>query len=171
MKRFLLFIPLILSLAILFSAAEHTNIKPYYTADIAVTDEGNILLANKGTQELRMISSEGKLLKSWELQMPATGVATYGERAYVTCSQSSGELWCVSLVGENKSIFTTELGMGACAPVVSADGKRVYICNRYKATVSEVDASTGELLREVKVLREPCAASLSKDGKTHRSRG
>ena len=166
MKRFLLFIPLILSLAILFSAAEHTNIKPYYTADIAVTDEGNILLANKGTQELRMISSEGKLLKSWELQMPATGVATYGERAYVTCSQSSGELWCVSLVGENKSIFTTELGMGACAPVVSADGKRVYICNRYKATVSEVDASTGELLREVKVLREPCAASLSKDGKT-----
>ena len=166
MKRFLLFIPLILSLAILFSAAEHTNIKPYYTADIAVTDEGNILLANKGTQELRMISSEGKLLKSWELQMPATGVATYGERAYVTCSQSSGELWCVSLVGENKRIFTTELGMGACAPVVSADGKRVYICNRYKATVSEVDASTGELLREVKVLREPCAASLSKDGKT-----
>ena len=155
-----------MSLAILFSAAEHTNIKPYYTADIAVTDEGNILLANKGTQELRMISSEGKLLKSWELQMPATGVATYGDRAYVTCSQSSGELWCVSLVGENKRIFTTELGMGACAPVVSADGKRVYICNRYKATVSEVDASTGELLREVKVLREPCAASLSKDGKT-----
>ncbi len=166
MKRFLLFIPLILSLAILFSAAEHTNIKPYYTADIAVTDEGNILLANKGTQELRMISSEGKLLKSWELQMPATGVATYGDRAYVTCSEARGELWCVSLVGEMKTLFTTELGMGACAPVVSHDGKRVYICNRYKATVSEVDASTGELLREVKVLREPCAASLSKDGKT-----
>ena len=155
-----------MSLAILFSAAEHTNIKPYYTADIAVTDEGNILLANKGTQELRMISKEGKLLKSWELQMPATGVATYGDRAYVTCSEARGELQCVSLVGENERLFTTKLGMGACAPVVSADGKKIYICNRYKATVSEVDASSGEVLREVKVLREPCAASLSKDGKT-----
>ena len=159
-------IPLVFSLAILFSAAERTNIKPHYTADIAVSEQGSILLANKGTQELRMISSEGKLLKSWELAMPATGVATYGDRAYVTCSQSSGELHCVSLEGEMKTLFTTKVGMGACAPVVSADGKKVYICNRYKATVSEVDASSGELLREVKVLREPCAASLSKDGKT-----
>ena len=159
-------IPLVLSLAILFSAAERTNIKPHHTADIAVSEQGNILLANKGTQELRMISSEGKLLKSWELTMPATGVATYGDRAYVTCSEASGELHCVSLEGEMKTLFTTKVGMGACAPVVSADGKKVYICNRYKATVSEVDATSGELLREVKVLREPCAASLSKDGKT-----
>ena len=159
-------IPLVLSLAILFSAAERTNIKPHYTADIAVSKQGNILLANKGTQELRMISSEGKLLKSWELALPATGVATYGDRAYVTCSQASGELHCVSLEGEMKTLFTTKVRMGACAPVVSHDGKKVYICNRYKATVSEVDASSGELLREVKVLREPCAASLSKDGKT-----
>ena len=159
-------IPLVLSLAILFSTAERTNIKPHYTADIAVSEQGNILLANKGTQELRMISSEGKLLKSWELSMPATGVATFGDRAYVTCSQASGELHCVSLEGEMKTLFTTKVGMGACAPVVSHDGKKVYICNRYKATVSEVDATSGELLREVKVLREPCAASLSKDGKT-----
>lgn len=166
MKRFLMLIPLVLSLAILFSAAERTNIKPHYTADIAVSEQGNILLANKGTQELRMISSEGKLLKSWELAMPATGVATYGDRAYVTCSEASGELHCVSLEGEMKTLFTTKVGMGACAPVVSADGKKIYICNRYKATVSEVDATSGELLREVKVLREPCAASLSKDGKT-----
>ena len=125
MKRFLMLIPLVLSLAILFSAAERTNIKPHYTADIAVSEQGNILLANKGTQELRMISSEGKLLKSWELAMPATGVATYGDRAYVTCSKASGELHCVSLVGEMKTLFTTTVGMGACAPVVSADGKKV----------------------------------------------
>lgn len=166
MRRFLLFIPLFLSLAILFSAAERTNIKPNYTADIAVTDSGNILLANKGTQELRMIDREGKLLKSWELQMPATGVATYGERAYVTCSEADGQLTCVNLGGDHKTIFTAKLGMGACAPVVSNDGKKIYVCNRYKSTISEVDAATGELLREVKVLREPCAASLSRDGKT-----
>ena len=84
MKRFLMLIPLVLSLAILFSAAERTNIKPHYTADIAVSEQGNILLANKGTQELRMISSEGKLLKSWELAMPATGVATFGGRYIFT---------------------------------------------------------------------------------------
>ena len=55
--------------------------------------------------------------------------------------------------------------MGSCSPVVSLDGNKIYVCNRYKGTVSEVDAESGNLLREVKVLREPCAAVLSTDGR------
>lgn len=166
MKRLYLFIPLLLSLVIFAASVSHQDVKPYYTADIATTHEGNILLANKGSQELRMITTEGRLLKSWELPRPATGVATAGQLAYVTSSHESGFLSCVELGDNQRTLYTTQVGMGACAPVVSHDGGKVYICNRYKSTISEVEASTGEVLREVSVLREPCAATLSADGKT-----
>ena len=113
-----------------------------------------------------MISTEGRLLKSWELPRPATGVATASQLAYVTSSYEAGFLSCIELGGDQRTLYSAQVGMGACAPVVSHDGGKVYICNRYKSTISEVEASTGEVLREVSVLREPCAAVLSADGKT-----
>ena len=164
MKRILFALPVIFSLVVFLSNATHENVKPCYTADIAITDNGNILLANKGTSELRMIDSNGKKLKSWPLTEPATGIATIGNRAYVTSSYATGSITCIETTGEQQTLFTTPTAMGACAPVVSHDSKVIYVCNRYRGTVSEVDATTGELLREVAVLREPCAATLSKDG-------
>ena len=166
MKRLYPFIPFLLSLVIFASSVLYKNVKPYYTNDIAITDEGYILLANKGCQELRMIDSGGKLIKSWELANPATGVVAIGKKAFVTTSNAEGYVTAVDLEGDYRTIYTAQTGMGACAPVVSKDGATLYVCNRYKGTVSEIDASTGELLREVSVLREPCAATLSADGKT-----
>ena len=165
MKRIIFFVPIIFSMAILLSTATHDNVKPCYTTDIAITEQGNILLSNKGTSELRMINPEGTTLKSWSLPEPATGVVTIQNRAYVTSSYATGSLSCFEIDGEQKTLFSTPTGMGACSPVVSADSKVIYVCNRYKATISEVDATTGEVLREVDVLREPCAATLSSDGK------
>ncbi len=165
MKRPLFIITLLISLVILLSSTTHKNVKPYYTADIAITASGNILLANKGTSELRMLNRQGTSIVSWALDAPATGVVTHGNKAYVTCSYAEGKLMAVDTEAHYDILFLTSTGMGACAPVVSHDGKKIYVCNRYKGTVSEVDASTGEVLREVKVLREPCAATLSADGK------
>lgn len=165
MKRIIFFVPIIFSMAILLSTATHDNVKPCYTTDIAITEQGNILLSNKGTSELRMINPEGTTLKSWSLPEPATGVVTIQNKAYVTSSYATGSLSCFEIDGEQKTLFSTPTGMGACSPVVSADSKVIYVCNRYKATISEVDATTGEVLREVDVLREPCAATLSADGK------
>ena len=164
MKRIIFFVPIIFSMAILLSTATHDNVKPCYTTDIAITEQGNILLSNKGTSELRMINPEGTTLKSWSLPEPATGVVTIQNKAYVTSSYATGSLSCFEIDGEQKTLFSTPTGMGACSPVVSADSKVIYVCNRYKATISEVDATTGEVLREVDVLRDPCAATLSAEG-------
>ena len=146
------------------SAIEREEVRPLYTSDIAITDDGLILLANEGTSEVRLIEANGTSRCAWVLDAPATGVTTKGNIAYLTSSYDKGFLYCVSL--DDFSIeFRTQLSMGSCSPVVSNDGSKVYVCNRYKGTVSEVDATSGELLREVKVLREPCAAVLSTDGR------
>jgi hypothetical protein len=106
MKRILYFIPIVFSVAIFLSTATHDNVRPYYTADIAITEQGNILLANKGTSELRMIDPQGKTLKSWPLAEPATGITTIHDRAYVTSSYSQGSLSCFEIGGEqNKAKF------------------------------------------------------------------
>lgn len=152
--------------ALLMSSHNRGNVKPCYTTDIAIAEDGTLLLANKGTAELLMLSAEGESLHSWSLAEPATGVVVNGDKAFVTSSYAVGRLTCVELEGERRVLFSVQLPMGACAPTVSGDGKQVYVCNRYAGSVSAVDASTGELLGEVKVLREPCAAALSSDGKT-----
>ena len=166
MKRVYLLVPLIVSVVVFLSSITRDNVKPCYTADIAVTEDGNILLANKGISALWMINQNGEVLKSWSLPEPATGVTILGNRVYVTSSHATGYLSCFELSGEYRTLFTTPSGMGACAPIISNDGQKVYVCNRYKSTISEIDAQTGKKLREVKVLREPCAATLSTDGKT-----
>ena len=146
------------------SAREREEVRPLYTVDVAVTDDGLLLLANEGTSEVRLMEQDGTLRHKWELDLPATGVAVSGDNAYFTSSYDKGKLYCFSL-GDFSEKYTTTLPMGSCSPVVSHDGSRLYLCNRYKATVSEVDAASGEVLREVKVLREPCAAVLSVDGR------
>lgn len=166
MKRILFFLPLLISIIVFASSVSHVNTRPYYTSGIAITGQGEILLANKGSRELRMINSEGKLLNSWELAEPATGVAVIDRKAYVTSSQEHGTVSCIELEGDFRTLYTTATGMGACAPVTSIDGTKLYVCNRYKGTVCEIETSTGKVLREVRVLREPCAATLSADGKT-----
>lgn len=167
MKNFIRLLPIFLTTIVILlapSAREREEVRPLYTADIAITDDGLILLANEGTSEVRLIETNGTTRCAWQLEAPATGVTTKGNVAYLTSSYDKGFLYCVTL--DNFSIkYITQLSMGSCSPVISNDGAKVYVCNRYKGTVSEVDAASGKLLREVKVLREPCAAVLSTDGR------
>ena len=167
MKNFIRLLPIFLTTIVILlapSAREREEVRPLYTSDIAITDDGLILLANEGTSEVRLIEINGTTRCAWQLEAPATGVTTKGNVAYFTSSYYKGILYCASL--DDFSIkYRTQLAMGACSPVVSHDGNKIYVCNRYKGTVSEVDAASGNLLREVKVLREPCAAVLSTDGR------
>lgn len=167
MKNFIRLLPIFLTTIVILlapSAREREEVRPLYTSDIALTDDGLILLANEGISEVRLIETNGTTRCAWQLEAPATGVTAMGNIAYFTSSYDKGILYCASL--DDFSIkYRTQLSMGSCSPVISNDGAKVYVCNRYKGTVSEVDAASGNLLREVKVLREPCAAVLSTDGR------
>lgn len=165
MKRLLKLLPTVTVPALLLCAAmQPRGAKPLYTVDIAVTDDGYVLTADKGSSELSMIDRDGAKQTAWSFERKPTGVIVKGGNAYVTSSYEEGYISKIDL-GERSIVYTRPTGMGACAPVANADGSIIYVCNRYKATVSEVDARTGDVLRTAKVLREPCAAALSPDGR------
>lgn len=59
-----------------------------------------------------------------------------------------------------------ETASGACAPLVNAGNGKLYICNQFAGTVSELDKNGKNVLRTVKVLREPKSAVLIKKENT-----
>ena len=165
MKGLLKLSPIVISVIILLCATTtRQNLRPMYTTGISITADNKMAIANKGTSDVLLLSESGESEQRWEFAESPTGITSYGSNIYVTSSQDEGYITAINL--ENNNIaYKTATGMGACAPIMSHDGKKVYVLNRYKATVTEVDAASGEVLREAAVLREPCAATLTPDGK------
>ena len=155
----------IISIILLLSSVSNLSARhPFFTTGIALTEKGEILLAQKGTKQVDFFSSDGKkLLRSFALNEAPTGICADGGKAYVTTFETKGMLHVVNLSSE---VIETGIlvGSGACYPVLSNDRQKVYVCNQYAGTVSEVDVRQQKVTRTVRVLREPKSAVLSKDG-------
>ena len=80
--------------------------------------------------------------------------------------------------GRWDSSGTIRVGHTATAPAISADGRTLYVCNRFDNDVSVIDLGLGETPRggtrptapakeecRIPVQREPVAADITKDGK------
>ena len=165
MKGLLKLSPIVISVIILLCATTtRQNLRPMYTTGISITADNKMAIANKGTSDVVLLSESGESEQRWEFAESPTGITSFGSNIYVTSSQDEGYITAINLENNN-IVYKRATGMGACAPIMSHNGKKVYVLNRYKATVTEVDAASGEVLREAAVLREPCAATLTPDGK------
>lgn len=135
-----------------------------FTTDVVAIDGEHFALSNKGTKTVSVIDFAGSLVREWPFEEPVSGLCISQGMIYATSSNARG--WLTSIdMGTGKIGYKTETGMGACAPIVSKDGSRIYIFNQFKTTVSEVEALSGKVIRQVNVLREPVAGVLTSDGK------
>src|SRR5437016_9711218 len=83
---------------------------------------------------------------------------------YVTCAASESKLCVVDVAGWKIRGFL-DAGHTAIAPVVSRDGKTLFVCNQFNDDVSVIDLVAGKELRRIPVSRQPVAADLTRDGK------
>ena len=83
----------------------------------------------------------------------------------VTLGGAEGE---VAFVNTETGVVTGTVAAGhtPMAPVISADGATLYVCNRFSSSVSVVDLATKQVTGTFPVLREAVAAVLSPDAKT-----
>ena len=138
---------------------------PFFYADIAVSSEGEIVIAEKGMNRVRFFSSDGRrALRTVDLSEPPTGITLDDNYLYVTTFDKIGKLHIVVLNSGavEKTIVT---GSGACAPLLDSVRARLYVCNQFQNTISEIDLNSRQVVRTVNVLREPKSMLLSKDGK------
>ena len=138
---------------------------------VAAPDGGSVYVTSATGAHVQNVARDGKPLRKWKIEstlVPNTplnpsGIALSGGNVYVTCGVQAGELQKFALDG--KLVKSVAVGHSPCSPVVSSDGKTVFVLNRFANRVSVVDAAAMKVTATVPVLREPFAAALGAGGK------
>jgi YVTN family beta-propeller protein len=101
-----------------------------------------------------------KLVRSIPMPAPVTGLALSQDDStlYATCGNAvrvlKGDTLRASLRG----------GHTAMAPVLSPDGARLYVANRFRNDISIFDTQSQKELGRIETTREPVSAAISPDG-------
>jgi len=85
-------------------------------------------------------------------------------KLFVTCAAPESKVAIVDLA-ERQIVAQIPTGHTSMAPVLSLDGKTLYVCNRFSGDVSVIDLISGRERERVQVQREPTAAALTPDGR------
>jgi len=127
------------------------------TLFVACAGAGRVLVFDTVTRQIR--ASVG-------LPASPTGLALSadGTRCYVTCAAAQSRV-CVVDAAKGRIVAEIVAGHTAMAPVLSKDGRVLFVCNRFDNEVSFLDLEAGKETRRVKVQREPVAAALTLDGR------
>lgn len=167
-KKALLMIPAILVVSLFaftIQIAEQPEGTPLFITDITSYRSG-MIVSQKGVRKVSIYSSDYKeRLQEWELDEIPTGVAADEDRIYATVAgEHKNGVYFLSASDPSQRQFV-ETASGACVPLVNNANGKLYVCNQFAGTVSELDKNGSAVQRTVKVLREPKAAVLDKDGK------
>ncbi len=138
---------------------------PRFPTGIALNSQGELMIPEKGLKRVAVYSSDGQqLVRSYAMAENPTGIAVDGNKLYVTTFETKGMLRVLNLP-DGKEVASVLTGSGARAPVINNTSSKLYVCNQFQNTISEVDMSTNRVTRTVSVPREPYSAVISKDGK------
>jgi len=112
-----------------------------------------------------MDTAREEVINAYELPQPPSGMAcsSDGSRLFVTGASPDGKVHVIDLE-KGEVIGSMHAGHTPCAPVVSMDGKTLYVCNRFDNDISVIDIESGNECARIAVVREPVAAALTSDG-------
>jgi len=137
--------------------------------DLDWSADGKTLLvtAHTGQKIIALDVKNNTVQGAISFDVPLTGTARSpdGKTLYVTGGGYDGQLFIVD-TASGQTTKTLPVGHTPNSPVLSPNGKTLYVCNRFHNDVSFIDLATGETTARVPVLREPVAADITPNGKT-----
>ena len=106
-----------------------------------------------------------KVVKTVAVSEKMTGIAisSNGEKLYATAGDFDGKIFVVD-VKKGKVQDTIDVGHSPIAPVVSPDGKTLYLCQKFNDNVAVIDLASGTVVAEIPAIRSPFAAAITPDG-------
>jgi len=109
---------------------------------------------------------DGKVKQTFALPSHPTGLALAPNEGhlYVTVASSAGKVYVIELDKQNR-VSSISVGHSPTAPVVSPDGRTLYVCNQFNNDVSVINLATAKETTRIAVTREPVAADITPDGK------
>ena len=145
---------------------------PYLSpTDITISpDHKTLYVAQHTARRVDFLPAENRaaITRSVFLPKEPNGLALSpdGSLLYVTCSSDSRPdgIVCVinTATGVKEKLFPA--GHSVRCPVVSPDGSKLYVCNRFLNHVAVYQTGSFAKLAEIPVQREPYAAALTPDG-------
>lgn len=164
MKRLILVL-IISTFSIFLSKAIASQ--PWFMTDLQLSGDGTIVVACNGSCTLKEVSNSGEVINSWLLPTAPTSVVVKGNIAYVTCfdNQHKSSLVIVNLKGDIIEEVVLPNHSGAMSPILSADGTKLYLCNKFHNSISEYDIASRRVTNQVEVSREPVEIVISGDNK------
>jgi YVTN family beta-propeller protein len=146
-------------------AAQPAFLSP--TALAASPDGATLYVAcATGNRVLALDIATRKVTRSIVTPASATGLCLSPDsaRLFVTCAAPVSRV-CVIETASGRIAAEFPAGHTATAPVLSPDGRTLFVCNRFNDDVSVFDLAAGKELRRIPVEREPVAAAITPDGK------
>lgn len=110
-------------------------------------------------------AATGAVRREIVLPDPPSGLALSadGKKLFVTGAAPKGSVHVLDLAS-GKVIASTPVGHTPLSPVLSPDGRRLYVCNQFNNEVAVLDCGSGKVESRIKVIREPMAAAITPDG-------
>jgi YVTN family beta-propeller protein len=137
-------------------------------AALAVSPDGRTLYVAcaTGRQVLVWDTSQRQIIRQLALpgEPSALELSPDGRRLFVTCAGPAGQV-CVLDTASGKVLQTFVAGHTALSPVLSRDGKTLFVCNRFNDAVSVFDLRQDREAARIPVTREPVSAALTRDGR------
>lgn len=136
---------------------------------LAVSPDGKTLYvaAADAHQVLWVDLAFGVVVRRIAVPAPPAGLTLVpdGSQLIVVCSgpQSAVEFRAAD---SGRLLHTLPAGHTATAPVLSPDGTRLYVCNRFQNDVLVIDLQGRKEIARVPAVREPVAAAITPDGQT-----
>ena len=149
---------------LVFACACAASAQSYLSPEfLAPAPGGGAYVTEATAARVAEVSRDGRVVRQWPVAANPTGIAAGGGFVYVTCGEANGELR--KYAPDGACVKTAAVGHCPCGPVLSKDGRTVYVLNRFLAQVSVLDAEKMTVVKTVKALREPFAATLGAEGK------
>ncbi len=137
-------------------------------AALAASPDGQNLYVACSTakQVLFLNTAQRRITKRLALPAEPSGLALSpdGAQLYVTCAGPASQV-CVLDIPSGKMLQTLAAGHTALSPVLSPDGKTLFVCNRFNDAISLFDLRRGQAESRIQVAREPVSAALTPDGR------
>ncbi len=139
---------------------------PSPTALIVDRDGKTVYVAQDQTAQIVVLdTSSGQVVRMIPLPQPASDLMLQNGLLFVTSLSAAGEVYVIE-TANGKVLQTMNAGHMPRSPLLSVDGKFLFVLNRFENLIRILDCLSGEIMCSVKVGREPIDAVLTPDGST-----
>ena len=154
-------------LVMMIVSASFAEPPEYYSpGSLALGKDGRCLYVAETTAHAIGVldTASQKIKRTFSLSGDPTGVMLTpdGKTLCVTVGGADGEVVLVH-PESGKVLGRIPVGHTPMSPVISSDGRFLYVCNRFNSTVSMVELATQQVTGTFSVLREAVASALSPD--------